>query len=179
MFLLHFTVQYQGTVYVQPNTKKKSDFKVLLFVVLLFIFYNCLTLSLQLSDNHVEMSVIQRLEKGILSRSPGQYVPGKWEWDIDFDLWPFQLLLQLTITLKIITILLLCQFSRPHLKNLTVPYPTWQSTSLSVCRLTCSRRVFLGYLKVEWEAEPSPFRPLLCWTSSQFGIRKHTPSTFS
>lgn len=77
MFLLHFTVQYQGTVYVQPNTKKKSDFNVLLFLVLLFIIYNYLTFSLQLSDDHVEMSVIQRLEKEILSRSPGQHVPGK------------------------------------------------------------------------------------------------------
>ncbi|MEY6618797.1 hypothetical protein AB8Y00_15140, partial [Listeria monocytogenes] len=39
--------------------------------------------------------------------------------------------------------------------------------------------VFLEYLKVEWEAEPSVFRPLFCGTSFQFGFRRQTLSLLS
>ena len=39
--------------------------------------------------------------------------------------------------------------------------------------------LFLEYLKVEWEAEPSVFRPLFYGTSFQFGFGRQTLSLLS
>uniref|UniRef100_A0A669B839 Reverse transcriptase domain-containing protein n=1 Tax=Oreochromis niloticus TaxID=8128 RepID=A0A669B839_ORENI len=53
-----------------------------------------------------------------------------------------------------------------YLNDLVVPYHPIEHFALALQAYL----LFLEYLKVEWEGEPSVFRPLFCGTSFQFGF---------